>query len=145
MLEVTCNDRLGKKVRVKCNPDDTVGDLKKLIAAQTGTRYDKIVLKKWYTVFKDHIKLSDYEIHDGMNLEQLHSAAVEAGQLRSTAVAFDQLRPVGGRQSAASACSRSRWNAAAADSVRSGQCELYFMGNSNDDSVVFSHVRTKAG
>ncbi|CAH2242050.1 jg954 [Pararge aegeria aegeria] len=69
MLEVTCNDRLGKKVRVKCNPDDTVGDLKKLIAAQTGTRSDKIVLKKWYTVFKDHIKLSDYEIHDGMNLE----------------------------------------------------------------------------
>lgn len=59
MLEVTCNDRLGKKVRVKCNPDDTVGDLKKLIAAQTGTRYDKIVLKKWYTVFKDHIRLSD--------------------------------------------------------------------------------------
>lgn len=59
MLEVTCNDRLGKKVRVKCNPDDTVGDLKKLIAAQTGTRYDKIVLKKWYTIFKDHITLQD--------------------------------------------------------------------------------------
>ncbi|KAJ8734333.1 hypothetical protein PYW07_014884 [Mythimna separata] len=49
--------------------DAGIGDLKKLIAAQTGTRYDKIVLKKWYTVFKDHIKLSDYEIHDGMNLE----------------------------------------------------------------------------
>lgn len=30
------------------SPDDTVGDLKKLIAAQTGTRADKIVLKKWY-------------------------------------------------------------------------------------------------
>jgi len=42
---------------------------KKLIAAQTGTRADKIVLKKWYTIFKDHIKLEDYEIHDGMNLE----------------------------------------------------------------------------
>ncbi|XP_076316343.1 ubiquitin-like protein 5 isoform X1 [Tachypleus tridentatus] len=82
MIEITCNDRLGKKVRVKCNehyvckfslmktsPDDTIGDLKKLIAAQTGTRWDKIVLKKWYTVFKDHIKLEDYEIHDGMNLE----------------------------------------------------------------------------
>ncbi|KAL9695715.1 hypothetical protein quinque_015000 [Culex quinquefasciatus] len=70
MLEITCNDRLGKKVRVKCNPDDTIGDLKKLIAAQTGTRYDKIVLKKSeYTIFKDNIKLSDYEIHDGMNLE----------------------------------------------------------------------------
>ena len=59
MLEITCNDRLGKKVRVKCNPDDTIGDLKKLIAAQTGTRYDKIVLKKWYTIYKDNIRLSD--------------------------------------------------------------------------------------
>lgn len=48
MLEITCNDRLGKKVRVKCNADDTIGDLKKLIAAQTGTKYDKIVLKKWW-------------------------------------------------------------------------------------------------
>jgi hypothetical protein len=28
--------------------DDTIGDLKKLIAAQTGTRAEKIVLKKWY-------------------------------------------------------------------------------------------------
>lgn len=59
MIEITCNDRLGKKVRVKCNPDDTIGDLKKLIAAQTGTKYDKIVLKKWYTIYKDAIKLSD--------------------------------------------------------------------------------------
>ena len=33
------------------------------------TRWDKIVLKKWYTIFKDHIALEDYEIHDGMNLE----------------------------------------------------------------------------
>ncbi|KAG7316148.1 hypothetical protein KOW79_021014 [Hemibagrus wyckioides] len=69
MIEVVCNDRLGKKVRVKCNSDDTIGDLKKLIAAQTGTRWDKIVLKKWYTIFKDHVSLADYEIHDGMNLE----------------------------------------------------------------------------
>lgn len=59
MIEVTCNDRLGKKVRVKCNPDDTIGDLKKLISAQTGTHWEKIVLKKWYTIFKDHIKLAD--------------------------------------------------------------------------------------
>jgi hypothetical protein len=33
MIEVICNDRVGKKVRVKCNEDDTIGDLKKLIAA----------------------------------------------------------------------------------------------------------------
>ncbi|KAH7856059.1 hypothetical protein Vadar_032269 [Vaccinium darrowii] len=38
MIEVVLNDRLGKKVRVKCNDDDTIGDLKKLVAAQTGTR-----------------------------------------------------------------------------------------------------------
>uniref|UniRef100_A0A8B9SEA4 Ubiquitin-like protein 5 n=2 Tax=Palaeognathae TaxID=8783 RepID=A0A8B9SEA4_APTOW len=50
MIEVVCNDRLGKKVRVKCNTEDSIRDLKKLIAAQTGTRWDKI-------------------IHDGMNLE----------------------------------------------------------------------------
>lgn len=39
MIEITINDRLGKKVRIKCNPTDTIGDLKKLVAAQTGTRY----------------------------------------------------------------------------------------------------------
>ncbi|XP_040002865.1 ubiquitin-like protein 5 isoform X1 [Xiphias gladius] len=60
MIEVVCNDRLGKKVRVKCNSEDTIGDLKKLIAAQTGTRHDKIVLKKWYTIFKDHVSLGDF-------------------------------------------------------------------------------------
>ncbi|KAG8901776.1 ubiquitin-like modifier hub1 [Tulasnella sp. 403] len=69
LIEVIANDRLGRKVRVKCSPDDTVGDLKKLIAAQTGTSAEKIQLKKWYTTFKDHITLADYEIHDGMSLE----------------------------------------------------------------------------
>ena len=49
--------------------DDTVGDLKKLVAAQTGTRPDKIRIQKWYTIYKDHITLADYEIHDGMGLE----------------------------------------------------------------------------
>ena len=69
MIEVVCNDRLGKKVRVKCNEDDTIGDLKLLIAAQTGTRPEKLRIQKWYTVYKDHITLEDYEIHDGMGLE----------------------------------------------------------------------------
>lgn len=48
MIEVVLNDRLGKKVRVKCNEDDTIGDLKKLVAAQTGTRPDKI--RMWVSV-----------------------------------------------------------------------------------------------
>lgn len=47
-------------------PSDTVGDLKKLIAAQTGTNASKIQLKKAYIMFKDHVKLEDYEINDGM-------------------------------------------------------------------------------
>uniref|UniRef100_A0A674IX24 Ubiquitin-like protein 5 n=1 Tax=Terrapene triunguis TaxID=2587831 RepID=A0A674IX24_9SAUR len=39
----------GGKGDYKClqGTEDTIGDLKKLIAAQTGTRWDKIVLKKW--------------------------------------------------------------------------------------------------
>lgn len=65
MIEVVANDRLGKKVRVKCNEDDLIGDLKKLIAAQIGTRPEKIRLQKWHTIFKDHVTLQDYEIHDG--------------------------------------------------------------------------------
>ena len=47
MIEVVLNDRLGKKVRVKCNEDDTIGDLKKLAAAQLGTRPEKLRIQKW--------------------------------------------------------------------------------------------------
>ena len=52
MIEVILDDRLGKKVRVKCNEDDTIGDLKKLAAAQLGTRPEKLRIQKWYTVYK---------------------------------------------------------------------------------------------
>lgn len=71
--DIPSNDRLGKKVRVKCEPDDTIGDLKKLIAAQIGTSAEKIVLKKWYTTFKDHITIGDYEIGNGSSLEMYYS------------------------------------------------------------------------
>ncbi|KLO13671.1 ubiquitin-like protein, partial [Schizopora paradoxa] len=69
---VIATDRLGRKVRVKCDEGETVGDLKKLIATQTGTDSKKIQLMKWYvkdTIYKDHITLEDYEIHDGMSLD----------------------------------------------------------------------------
>jgi ubiquitin-like protein 5 len=59
LIEIEINDRLGKKVRVKCSPKDTIGDFKKLAAAQIGTDPKKIVLKKWYKEFKDHITLDD--------------------------------------------------------------------------------------
>ena len=73
MIEVVCNDRMGKKVRVKCCPDDLIGDLKKLLAMHTGTRPDKIRLQKSYTVYKDHISLADYEIQHGMGLEMYYN------------------------------------------------------------------------
>jgi ubiquitin-like protein 5 len=73
MMEVICNDRLGQKVRVKCLPSDTVGDLKRLVAAHTGTRAERIRLQKANVVFKDHITLGDYEIHDGMGLEMYYN------------------------------------------------------------------------
>jgi len=72
MIEVILNDRLGTKVRVKCNEDDTIKDLKLLAAAQIGTRAEKIRIQKWYTIYKDHITLEDYEIHDGMSLEMYY-------------------------------------------------------------------------
>ena len=25
--------------------------------------------RRWYTIYKDHVRLDDYEIHDGMGLE----------------------------------------------------------------------------
>lgn len=64
------NDRLGKKVRVKCLEEDTVEDFKKVLSVQLGTAsYSKIVLQKGGSVLKNHITLEDYEIHDGTNLE----------------------------------------------------------------------------
>ena len=34
---------------------DTIGDLKKIIAGQTGTKAEKIVLKKWYVMFSTEV------------------------------------------------------------------------------------------
>jgi len=69
LIEVYVNDRLGRRVRVKCSPDDTIGDFKKIIAAQIGTDPKKIILKKGYDTLKDHITLYDYEINDGRSLD----------------------------------------------------------------------------
>ncbi|GMF60183.1 unnamed protein product [[Candida] boidinii] len=73
MIEVVCNDRLGKKIKVKCLPSDTIEDFKKVLSLQIGTDYTKLVLKKGYMIYKNHITLEDYEIHDGTNLELYYS------------------------------------------------------------------------
>lgn len=69
MIEVLVNDRLGKKIRVKCLGEDSVGDFKKVLSLQLGTPANKIVLQKGGSVLKDHINLEDYEIHNDTNLE----------------------------------------------------------------------------
>jgi ubiquitin-like protein 5 len=69
MIEVVLNDRLGRKIRVKANSNDTIGILKQLAALQLGTRPGAIRLQKWYSEFKDHLTLEDYQIHDGMGIE----------------------------------------------------------------------------
>ena len=66
MIEVVLNDRLGKKVRVKCNEDDTIGDLKKLAAAQLGTRPEKLKIQKWYTVYKGELCVRDADAYCGI-------------------------------------------------------------------------------
>lgn len=58
---------------MKCELDDTVLDVKKLVALQTGTRPEKLRIQKWHTVYKDHITLGDYEVSDGMMLELYYS------------------------------------------------------------------------
>lgn len=73
MIEVLANDRLGKKIKVKCLPSDTVGDLKKIIGLQTGTLPEKLMLKKGHLIYKDHITLDDYEVQDGFNFELYYS------------------------------------------------------------------------
>ncbi|KAI8429358.1 hypothetical protein MSG28_000006, partial [Choristoneura fumiferana] len=81
MLEVTCNDRLGKKVRVKCNPDDTVGDLKKLIAAQTGTRSNIACFSEFQQktgkTSKQHNILPIWGTQETMNLNHLILANIQ--------------------------------------------------------------------
>lgn len=73
MIEIICNDRLGRKTAVKCLPEDSVGDLKKVLGVQIGMDHDRIVLKRGYMIFKDHISLEDYEINNGASVELYYS------------------------------------------------------------------------
>lgn len=70
LIQVVANNRLGGKVKVWVDSEDTVEVLKKMIAAQMGTDWQKIVLKVGqYQTLKDQISLGDYEIHHGTSVE----------------------------------------------------------------------------
>lgn len=69
MIEVICNDRHGRKERIKCFPNDTILILKKLISAKFGTKFEKIKLQRGSAVLNDLVTLEDYEVNNGCSLE----------------------------------------------------------------------------
>ena len=60
---------VSKTLRVSIVKQDYLNKSPKFFLISAGTRPEKIRIQKWYTVYKDHITLADYEIHDGMGLE----------------------------------------------------------------------------
>lgn len=42
-----------------CSDQFTIGQFKQLISQKLGTPADRLILKKWYNTYKDHITLSD--------------------------------------------------------------------------------------
>lgn len=69
MIEIVVNDRLGRKERIKCNPDDTIGDIKILIAFKIGTRPERIRLHLANRILSDSVTLADYEIQQDQQIE----------------------------------------------------------------------------
>ena len=65
--ELIINDRMVKKLRVACDPTDTIETLKKSIAVQLGgsVKPDKLRLQRANAVLRNHICLEDYEITNG--------------------------------------------------------------------------------
>ena len=68
LIEIFVNDHQSHKERIKCNPSDKIGDLKKLIAFKIGTKPEKIRLSFANKVLSDQVTLDDYEIHHGTQL-----------------------------------------------------------------------------
>ncbi|KAL0040762.1 hypothetical protein WJX79_004724 [Trebouxia sp. C0005] len=77
MIEVILNDRLGKKVRVKCNEDDTVGDLKKLVLKPPPPGkvvWAKLARYPWWPA--EVLNMSDPYIPDGEEPPRLGAVPV---------------------------------------------------------------------
>ena len=72
LMEIRVNNRMGICTHVKCAKTDTVGDLLKIIAAQTGTIAEKIQLKKGNINLNPKIVLDDYEISHGCSVDLYH-------------------------------------------------------------------------
>ena len=72
MIEIIVNDQIGHKERIKVNEDDTIGDVKILVAFKIGTRPERIRLHIANKVLVDSVTLSDYEIHQGTEINMAY-------------------------------------------------------------------------
>ena len=63
------NDRLGSKTSLLVSPDITIKQLKQKVAEKLYKDPHSLLIKKASIVLRDQLRLSDYEVHDGYNLE----------------------------------------------------------------------------
>lgn len=74
MIEVICNDRLGKKVRVKCNEDDTIGNTAlKCVSLITRLMIKVIVCIYIYRRFKEtHSSSNRHTTRENKNTKMVY-------------------------------------------------------------------------
>jgi ubiquitin-like protein 5 len=68
-IMIHVNDRLGSKTSLLVFPDITIKQLKQKVAEKLYKDPHSLLIKKASIVFRDQLLLSDYEVHDGYNLE----------------------------------------------------------------------------
>ncbi|KAI1809212.1 ubiquitin-related domain-containing protein [Poronia punctata] len=70
MIIVHVNDRLGTKAAIPCFASDYIKDFKIMVAARIGREPHEILLRRQgQRPFKDMLKLEDYEISNGVQLD----------------------------------------------------------------------------
>ncbi|KAJ2009383.1 ubiquitin-like modifier hub1 [Coemansia thaxteri] len=72
-IQVTFDDRTGKKITIPCQPGDSIGSVKVMVGALIGTRVDKFVFKRGAQTFKDQGTLDLYEVHDKTSVEIMYT------------------------------------------------------------------------
>ena len=72
-MTLAINDRMGKKLKISCDPDSTIADIKKKIAELQGKaksgKLPKYRLQRANAVLRDHMCVEDYELVDGGALD----------------------------------------------------------------------------
>ena len=63
---------MGICTTVKCAKSDTVGDLAKLVALQTGTDHQKIRFQRGHKALNVNVTLQDYEIGNESSIDLYH-------------------------------------------------------------------------